>query len=155
MQNTSTDTALNEPQRVFDDRRYTSPSSGNIPCNDPTGSTTDSEHAWKSQSQQSTQYLQSIVTIHNNAVLYKGSLRRMSVPHTLVYNDRRNDKIIQPNITNDDIRLRALTIQGEEQTESIIKQLLAQINLKLLKNYAFALFTLSNFLSSLGFFCSI
>ncbi|CAF1258770.1 unnamed protein product [Adineta steineri] len=53
---------------------------------------------------------------------------------------------------DDELYLETYINQNENYDESIIRQLLAQINLKLLKNNAFTLFTVSNFLSSLGFF---
>ncbi|CAF1346765.1 unnamed protein product [Adineta steineri] len=53
---------------------------------------------------------------------------------------------------DNELYLETYINQNENHDESIIGQLLAQINLESLKNNAFALFTRSNFLSSLSFF---
>ncbi|CAF4099066.1 unnamed protein product [Adineta steineri] len=148
---------VKKQRRTSVDRRYTSPSFRlNVlsESETPSGggdSITNSEHAWKSLSHLSTTYLHSITTIQNN-VLYKGSLRCVPLSNALG-DDDRIDKTVQSNIMDDDeLYLETYINQNENYDKSIIRQLLAQINLKLLKNNAFALFTVSNFLSSLGFF---
>ncbi len=148
---TSTKPILNDQRRASVDRRYTSPSFRNVPPKAPSDGTTNNEHAWKSLSHLSSAYLHSIATIQNN-VLYKGSIHHKSLPNKLDDNDHRNDKTAQPMVTSDDMCLGTITNQSEKQATSLISQFIAQINLKLLRNNAFALFTFSNFLSSLGFF---
>ncbi|CAF0779238.1 unnamed protein product [Adineta ricciae] len=141
----------NDYRRSSYDRRYTSPSFLHALPESPSGSTS-SEHAWKSLSQLSTTQLRSIEAIRNN-VLYKGSLRRVSLPNPVNDADPYKDRTAQTNkLRSEEIRKVTITSYHDEESESIIRQLLAQLNLKLLQNHAFALFTLSNFLSSLGFF---
>ncbi|CAF1004952.1 unnamed protein product [Rotaria sordida] len=149
---TSPNNVINQEQHLPNGRRYSTISFRNIPYIGINGKMINKkEHCWESLSQLSSPYRHSVVTIENSS-LYRGSLRRISLPNKLNDDFKSNNPIIISKRTNNDNQSNISTNQNEQLPDSIIGSLIEQINLNLLRNPSFTLFTISNFLSSLGFF---
>ncbi|CAF3706717.1 unnamed protein product [Rotaria sp. Silwood1] len=158
---TCRENVVNEDASYIDHRRNTIVSFQNVPYIGLNNiSINKSEHPWKSLTHLSSpSYRHSLLTIQNRS-LYQGSLSRISLPNKFIDDYYSNDKTVQSRPTTtttttttiNDKDSIIINNQCEQLSESIIDSLLEQINLNLLKNASFTLFTISNFLSSLGFF---
>ncbi|CAF4681013.1 unnamed protein product, partial [Rotaria sp. Silwood2] len=111
----------------------------------------NNKHVCQSLSHLSCSYRHSLLTIQNSS-LYQGSLSRISLPNTMIDDSHRNETKVQSMTTINDKNSITINNKSDQLAQSIIGSLLEQINLNLLRNSAFTLFTISNFLSSLGFF---
>ncbi|CAM4810416.1 unnamed protein product [Rotaria magnacalcarata] len=143
---------INEQKHLPEDRRHTTISFQHVPHNILNGNVVNkTEHGWESLSHLSSPYHHSVLTIQS-IPLYQGSLSRISLPNKLVDDIHLNEIKNRPRTKATTATIVVNKEHTEPLTESIMSSLIEQINLNLLKYPAFTLFTVSNFLSSLGFF---
>ncbi|CAF1455206.1 unnamed protein product, partial [Didymodactylos carnosus] len=140
---------------LSDNQGRKSPSPQDVPSSLSDGSNTKSKSTSKSLLNLSSPCPPSVVTIRKDA-MYQGSLNNIPL-----YNDdtdeyhrqviTTSDAEKQPVLTAGEIDSKTIPNKSNEKATSFINQLANEVDLKLLGDTAFALFTISNFLTSLGF----
>ncbi|CAF3939552.1 unnamed protein product [Rotaria sordida] len=114
------------------------------------------------QSGVSDSQFQKLLSEHNvSSTLCDESNEKRSLDHIPLFNDDINEyhrQIIttldgtnQPAHTTDDVNLKSIPNRSHVKVKSFVSQVKDQFDLKLLADAAFVLFTISNFLTSLGF----